>query len=98
VCACVRVCVCLLTSVQEAEPRCVRVCLLTSVREQSHAACACVCVSPHFCAGGRAMLRVCVHVCVCVFSLLSKRVVRRGSLIPEIPQLSVTGSGGLPGG
>ena len=56
------------------------------------------CVSPHFCAGGRAMLRVCVHVCVCVFSLLSKRVVRRGSLIPEIPQLSVTGSGGLPGG
>ena len=44
------------------------------------------------------MLRVCVHVCVCVFSLLSKRVVRRGSLIPEIPQLSVTGSGGLPGG
>lgn len=58
----------------------------------------CVSVSPHFCAGGRATLRACVHVCVCVFSLLSKRVVRRESLIPEIPQLSVTGSGGLPGG
>ena len=49
-------CVCLLTSVQEAEPRCVRVRVRVPLSSllwgrQSHTACVCarVCVSSHFC-------------------------------------------------